>query len=60
MLHAVAVLELRAVIYGDGLERALRELPDDFMQGGNGGGAGFRLCAEDGLKSGFTFGQREY
>ena len=60
MLHAVAVLELRAVVHGDGLECAFWELPDDLIQSGDGGGAGFRLCAEDDLKSGFTFGQREY
>ena len=60
MLHAVAVLEFRAVIHGDGLERAVWELPDDFMQGGNSGGTGFSLCAEDYFKPCFTFGQCEY
>ena len=60
MLHAVAVLELRAVIHGDGLKCALWELTDNLVEGINGSGAGFGSGAEDNFKSCFTFGQCEY
>lgn len=60
MLHAIAVLELRAVIHGDGLECALWELTDNLVEGIDGSGAGFGSGAEDNFKSCFTFGQCEY
>lgn len=60
MFHAVAVLELRAVIHGDGLECAFRKLPDDLIQSSDSCYAGFCLRTEDDFVAGFAFGQCEY
>lgn len=53
MLHTVTVLELRTVIYGDGLESAFGEFPDDFIQGSDSSSAGLSSGAEDDFIAGF-------
>ena len=39
-LNTVCVLELRAVVYGEGFEGAFREAGDDTGEGGNRGSRG--------------------
>lgn len=60
MLHAVAVLKLRAVVHGDGLECTLRELLDGLVQRLDGLRAGLCIGTDDDFKSRFAFGQCEY
>ena len=60
MLHAVAVLELRTVVHGDGLECALGVIFDDFIQGTDSLRAGLGVGTEDNFIAGFAFGQCEY
>lgn len=56
-LNTVCVLELRAVVYGEGFEGALWEAGDDTGEGGDRGGGGLGGGPEDDFKAGPVFGE---